>query len=631
MKRNNRNIVFCILAASLLLCSTSCKKEKETEMVTLKLALEQPTDPSANQKVYLDDQKLVCWYGTSDESIRVNNSNTPIQVHNNTASVEESNTYTAVYPFQNSLGDVNSANNGSVTVTIPAVQTFERGADGRQNLKDLPMGACLTSATDANVPVLMFRNLASLIKVTVENPSATHPFRLNSIKLSSTNNVPLHGKYRWDFKNNGANVSTNNYSPTTFAADLTDNSTITYRSEIMLDLNGMANPSNPNDLSKYTFDTIGPDGSKTYYIVVAPITTACTLRVDVRGAVLGDNWEISESNVITGSFNGEAIKIRSKTFSNQTVTLDRSRFGTINVKLRTASGQYVESGGFSVDANATPTIRYFSPGNVAQDSKDKQLIFIHDQYGSFGSYQSYRGHENGNRQLLIDLFPYYIYNKGAATNITLDYHSIFTYYPNSLPYFEPAGTWDLLTQPQFDFILSNNRPVANSYNARYAKACIGGEHNGGILFPDGYVQPDGISINAPNTPTSTFSSNSLTHAQWKLMEAAGAIFLPTTGLVQLWFYYYVNQYTGATSLVAQGYQYYSNQDNTCGYYWIKNTNNWYNLWIEDNGSSYRFLRNTGNGIQSQFYGPENRYYNGILYNVSTLWWYFAIRPVRASN
>ena len=537
MKRNNRNIVFCFLAASLLLCGTSCKKDKETEMITLKLALEQPTDPS-NQKVYLDDQKLVCWY--TDDEIKIHNGSSTSTSHvlNQTATVAQGTNYTAVYPAANSLGTANTVSNGSVTVTIPAVQTFERGADGRQNLKDLPMGAYLTSSDAGNVPVLMFRNLASLIKVKVENPSTQHPFRVNSIKL--TGSVPLHGTYTWNFSQ-----STNDYSPTMYSTSTTP----TYGTEVLLDLNGSANPNDPNDLSGYTFDTIGPNGSKTYFIVVAPFTTASTsFKIEMRGAVLGNYWKGGAA----GNYAGEAIKNYTKSFTGLNVTLDRSRIGRINVN----RAGYSVSGGFSVEASK---VKYFSPGNLAQDYKESDYVFLHEQFATVGARINHvnyiLGHDN---KALIDLFKYTHIND-LGNNI------VFTYWPNSLPYYEPAGTWNCPTKDQFDYIL--NSRTGN----KFAKIKIDSKL-GLILFPDNFSMPAWISFVNMNRHSTDFS-DVVTKVQWKLLEASGAIFLPTTG----------QMYEGDLSAhgglhvgnwTSFGESASENQDNKIGFYWMRDNPYW---------------------------------------------------------
>lgn len=533
MKRNNRNIVFCILAASLLLCFTSCKKDKETEMVTLKLALEQPTDPS-NQKVYLDDQKLVCWY--TDDEIKIYNgsSASTSPVLNQTATVAQGTNYTAVYPATNSLGTANTVSNGSVTVTIPAVQIFGRGTDGRQNLKDLPMGAYLTSNDASSVPVLMFRNLASLIKVTVENPSTQHPFRVNSIKL--TGSVPLHGTYTWNFSQ-----STNDYSPTMYSTSTTP----TYGTEVLLDLNGSANPNNPNDLSGYTFDTIGPNGSKTYFIVVAPFTTASTsFKVEMRGAVLGNYWKGGAA----GNYAGEAIKIYTKSFTGLNVTLDRSRIGRINVN----RAGYSVSGGFSVEASK---VKYFSPGNLAQDYKDKDYVFVHDQFATVGAYNNHKIYLQ-NKKADIDLFGHTHIN-AVNTNI------IFTFWPNNQYYYEPTGTWNCPTHTHFDYILNHRTSVSN----RFAKIKIDSKR-GLILFPDVFNMPTWISFTNMNRHSTDFS-DVVSNIQWKLLEASGAIFLPTTGQMVA-----ANGSTGyyEGGITSYGEHASDNQDNKIGFYWMRDDN-----------------------------------------------------------
>ena len=71
------------------------------------------------------------------------------------------------------------------------------------------------------------------------------------------------------------------------------------------------------------------------------------------------------------------------------------------------------------------------------------------------------------------------------------------------------------------------------------------------MFPDDYQQPDGIIINNINDASTGYNHNILTYAQWKLMEAAGAIVLPTTGQIAN----------------TAGWQPQTSHDNTYGTYW----------------------------------------------------------------
>lgn len=65
---------------------------------------------------------------------------------------------------------------------------------------------------------------------------------------------------------------------------------------------------------------------------------------------------------------------------------------------------------------------------------------------------------------------------------------------------------------------------------RYAKGTVAGKE-GVMVFPDGYSHPAGVSALASlNTPGAAFTSNQYSAADWFLMEAAGAIFLPAAGV-----------------------------------------------------------------------------------------------------
>ena len=506
--------LFCVVVLALLCCA-SCKKNKETEMVTLRLQCEQPTDPTARQKVYLDADKLVNWYVT--DSIRVNNGS-PIHVYNNTANVGASNSYTAVYPYKNSLGNTNSANNGSVTVTIPAVQTYVADASGNQIMRDLPMGAYLTGSAVSDSPVLMFRNLASLIRVTVENPSTDCPFRIYSIRLSSSNSKKLSGTFKWDFSgssNSNVPAQDNNYSGSS-------------SNEVVLDLNANDN-----------VEMIPANGSKTYFLIVTPITESCTLRADVRGAIMGNYGGGS------GTIAGEAVKIRYKEFTSNPKTLDRSLIGTVNVNLRTSSADYTVTGGFTMGVG---DVKYFAPGNLRK--KSSKYTFAHEQYDIVGA-RTCHDIIGGVSTGYYDLFKAEIISK-------VPQRDIYPYYPN-MTYYDPAGTWRCPTSTQFNYMLGS-RGVYYSY----VKASVNGQ-SGLILFPDVFSMPSGINIVNRNTDNTPFTDNNISLSKWRQLEINGAIFLPTTGLIRIGEHPSPNvdgrEYD-------HGYTSYKGQDNVIGYYWM---------------------------------------------------------------
>ena len=94
-----------------------------------------------------------------------------------------------------------------------------------------------------------------------------------------------------------------------------------------------------------------------------------------------------------------------------------------------------------------------------------------------------------------------------------------------------AGVWRTLTSNEWDNLLTkrNASSVNSVSNARYAKATVSGV-NGLIIFPDTYSHPNGVSLpTSINTGGGGWDGNVYSDYEWNKMEAAGAVFLPTTG------------------------------------------------------------------------------------------------------
>lgn len=84
------------------------------------------------------------------------------------------------------------------------------------------------------------------------------------------------------------------------------------------------------------------------------------------------------------------------------------------------------------------------------------------------------------------------------------------------------GEWRLLTRNEWQYMFDTR---ANAENLR-AFATVD-TVKGYLLLPDDYVFPSGIGFTAG---TLDWTKNIYNLEQWKQMEAAGAVFLPTTGL-----------------------------------------------------------------------------------------------------
>jgi len=86
---------------------------------------------------------------------------------------------------------------------------------------------------------------------------------------------------------------------------------------------------------------------------------------------------------------------------------------------------------------------------------------------------------------------------------------------------DSADTWQSLKPSEWNYILYN-RPDASSL---MSTATVEGV-SGLVLLPAGWEKPSGIAI---QTGLGSCSRNVYTAAQWKLMQAAGAVFMPQAG------------------------------------------------------------------------------------------------------
>lgn len=118
-----------------------------------------------------------------------------------------------------------------------------------------------------------------------------------------------------------------------------------------------------------------------------------------------------------------------------------------------------------------------------------------------------------------------------------------------------GNNWRLFTKAEIAYILGPNysttttpKPgnncrysstIGDVENARFVKVKLSNASNGNgfglgglIIFPDVYEHPDPSDVPYPsniNDLNCSFTANSYTIAQWELMEAKGAIFLPAAG------------------------------------------------------------------------------------------------------
>ena len=107
--------------------------------------------------------------------------------------------------------------------------------------------------------------------------------------------------------------------------------------------------------------------------------------------------------------------------------------------------------------------------------------------------------------------------------------------------------WRTLTKGEWDTLLYYRN---TSSGIRYAKASIDGL-GGLIIVPDNWDTTT-YTLNRPNTPSATYSTNALTATQWvSIFESCGCVFLPVTGSRNSQYtsggFYWSSTHAGATS------------------------------------------------------------------------------------
>lgn len=89
---------------------------------------------------------------------------------------------------------------------------------------------------------------------------------------------------------------------------------------------------------------------------------------------------------------------------------------------------------------------------------------------------------------------------------------------------DAAASFYCPTAAEWEYVL-NGRPNAGKLRA-LATFSIGGSPKGLILLPDNWSTPLDLTINTKNED---YTDNKISLAQWKILEACGAIFLPSGG------------------------------------------------------------------------------------------------------
>ena len=207
---------------------------------------------------------------------------------------------------------------------------------------------------------------------------------------------------------------------------------------------------------------------------------------------------------------------------------------------------------FSV--SATKLIE-FAPGNLQYTQSTSKWSFAENQYDTIGNANVVNG-ALGDK---IDLFGHSS-NAIAKWGVSLstndqDYNGTYIDWGTLKIGNSSANTWRTLTSEEWDYLLNIR---ANATMLKGIAQVVG--VNGVVLLPDNWdASVVGVAFN-PGFGLNDFTINTLDADQWLIMEKAGAVFLPATGMrlgTTLYFHNEYCQYWSATPFNAN-YAFYIN-------------------------------------------------------------------------
>ena len=208
-------------------------------------------------------------------------------------------------------------------------------------------------------------------------------------------------------------------------------------------------------------------------------------------------------------------------------------------------GEGALSGKFSVDVGKQVQ---FSKGNLRYQASSKTWRFADNQYDVIGEANKYMTEEYDG---WIDMFGWGTGNNPTQRSIHKeDYSSFYDWGANKISNGgNVAGAWRTLRKDEWYYLFF----LRDRAQVLFALGKVNGV-KGTIILPDGWENPQGITFNPSTTKgllnkgdnyfnndniidhedyiddsKNNYSHNSYNLEQWKIMEDAGAVFLPAAG------------------------------------------------------------------------------------------------------
>lgn len=205
--------------------------------------------------------------------------------------------------------------------------------------------------------------------------------------------------------------------------------------------------------------------------------------------------------------------------ANTAINVTRSQYTLITLGETLVFRPIGSKGGlFTINADGDQV--WFSQGNLQYQASTNTWRFAEHQY-------DYVGADNANISATysgwIDLFGWGTGSNPTLSSTDYSYYGTFTDWGSNT--ISNGGNtansgWRTLSQVEWNYLLYTR---ANA-SSKMGGGSVNGVH-GEIVLPDSWTLPAGLTFTAGQNGW----QNSYTLAQWALMEAAGAVFLPTAG------------------------------------------------------------------------------------------------------
>lgn len=210
----------------------------------------------------------------------------------------------------------------------------------------------------------------------------------------------------------------------------------------------------------------------------------------------------------------------------------------VSIRIMADAPEGAVRGLFTVDQQFNNV--FFSHGNLLWEEASGKYMFFDSQIG----YHLLKSKPSGKpyTQVMADLFNE-IEGPRYWSEHPMNQSRVYTDFDSD----DFTTGWYDLTVREWDYLLFTRRGVTLNgvENARFGRCSVKNEANTNIrcimLFPDGYVHPDGIpfpgSINL-NPDTAGYSARVYTMAEMLALQDAGVVFLPLTGTYERGSYLY---------------------------------------------------------------------------------------------